>query len=186
MRTVPPVGRGRGAEPAEPQVRHIQRLVGTAAATARDQRVLTSGGVVVASATVATVSDGRGSVLPAAAATRKLLPTLATAAATAARREDVETDHLLRDPAGRDPATGQLSVATAAAGLCGRSVRARPWSLLDRFPTDGHKQVLISLVKFTRVLYDWYPFEAETDDPILKTDKRRPAIFSFIFYGITL
>lgn len=126
VRPVPAVrrgGAGAGAGPAEPQVRHVQRLGGTPAAQARDQRVLArrrgADGAVAVSGRV----HGRH-VLPTTA-TRVLLPTVAAAAAAAAGRAHVQTDHLLRDAAGRGATAAGCSrvrVATSAG-------RWRQWRL---------------------------------------------------------
>lgn len=143
-------GRGGGAEPAEPQVRHVQRLDGPAAAQARDQRVLAHrGAAVVAAAPAAAASgSGRRGVLPTA--TGQLVPALASAAA-ADQREDVQEDHLLRDAAGRGARARRLpaaavAVAVAVAGLSVRSVRLRPEPVLGRFPTVGPEQVEYTVI----------------------------------------
>jgi len=133
VRPVPEVGRSRGAEPAEPQVRHVQRLGGTAAAPARDQRVLAR-----RRAPVATASSGRHLVLPSSTGQQQLLPKLAPTAT--GRAEDVQKDHLLRHVAGRDQGAGRLP---AARPVLGRSVRARTRPVFHRFPatTAGLRQV---------------------------------------------
>jgi len=133
VRPVPEVGRCRGAEPAEPQVRHVQRLGGTAAAPARDQRVLAR-----RRDPVATTPSGRHLVLPSSTGQQQLLPKLAPTAT--GRAEDVQKDHLLRHVAGRGQGACQLPTARP---VYGRSVRARTRPVFRRFPAiaAGLRQV---------------------------------------------